>query len=91
MRRRARAGQEKKGNSRPILKRLRAALLRSFRGQHSEKLVCMRRVLGVTGTLSKANNHFDPTQSGFGDRTTTLKRLLISAVMLLALKVEIPP
>ena len=42
MRRRGRAkeGQEKRKseNRRPILKKLCAALLRSFRGQHSEKI-----------------------------------------------------
>ena len=38
--RRARVGQErgKSENRRPILKMLCAALLRSFRGQHSEKM-----------------------------------------------------
>ena len=39
-----------------------------------------RGVSGVTGTLEKANSHFDPTQKGVGDRTTTLRRLLIGAV-----------
>ena len=33
-----RAGEKKKRNRRPILKKLCAALLRSFRGQHSEKM-----------------------------------------------------
>ena len=39
-RRRAREGQQerKSENRRPILKKLCAALLRSFRGQHSEKM-----------------------------------------------------
>ena len=39
-RRRAREGQEKKGrkNKRAILKKLCAALLRLFRGGHSEKM-----------------------------------------------------
>ena len=32
------AGEKKRENRRPILKKLRAALLRSFRGQHSEKM-----------------------------------------------------
>ena len=36
-RRRARERQEKRENRRPILKKLCAALLRSFRGQHSKK------------------------------------------------------
>ena len=33
-------------------------------GQYGEKMVCVGRVPGVTGTLGKANNHFDPTQTG---------------------------
>ena len=61
MRRRARERQEKR-EDRPILKRLRATLLRSFRGLHGEKMVCVRGVPGVTGTLGKTNSHFDPTQ-----------------------------
>ena len=65
---RAREGQEKRKreNRRPILKKLCAALLRSFKGQHSEK---MKGVPGVPGTLGKANSHFDPTQTGSGTTT----------------------
>ena len=29
-------------------------------------MVCARGVPGVSGTLGKANNHFDPTQTGRG-------------------------
>ena len=65
MRRRARERQENR-EDRPILKRLRAALLRSFRGLQGKKMVCVRGVPGVTGTLGKANSHFDPTQTGLG-------------------------
>ena len=61
MRRRARERQEKR-EDRPILKRLRATLLQSFRGLHGEKMVCVRGVPGVTGTLGKTNSHFNPTQ-----------------------------
>ena len=32
------AGEKRKENRRPILKKLSAALLRSFRGQHNEKM-----------------------------------------------------
>ena len=63
MRRRARERQEKREDG-PILKRLRATLLPSFRGLHGEKIICVRGVPGVTGTLGKANSHFDPTQMG---------------------------
>ena len=30
------------------------------------KMVCARGVPGVTGTLGKANSHFDPTQTDSG-------------------------
>ena len=63
MRRWARERQEKR-DDRPILKKLRATLLRSFRGLHGEKMVCVRGVSGVTGTLGKTNSHFNPTQMG---------------------------
>ena len=58
--------KRKAGEDRPILKRLRATLLRSFRRLHGEKMVCVRGVPGVTGTLRKANSHFDPIQTGWG-------------------------
>ena len=66
MRRLARKRQEKREDKRPILKRLRATLLRSFIGLPSEKLVCVRGVPGVTTTLGKANSHFNSTQTGLG-------------------------
>ena len=59
-------GKRKAGEDRPILKRLRATLLRSFRGLHGEKMVFVGGVPGVTGTLWKANSHFNPTQTGLG-------------------------
>ena len=65
MRRRARERQEQR-EDRPILKRLRATFRRLFRGLDGEKMVCVRGVLGISGTLEKANNHFDPTQTGRG-------------------------
>ena len=65
MRRRARERQENR-EDRPILKRLRATLLRSFRGCTAKNMLCVSGVPGVTGTLGKANNHFDPTQTGLG-------------------------
>ena len=65
-----------------ILKKLRAALLRSFRGQHGEKMVCARGVPGVSGILGK-EQPFRPNPNGVGDRTTTLRRLLIGARLFL--------
>ena len=35
-------------------------------GLHGKKMVCVGGVPGVTGTLGKANSHFDPTQTGLG-------------------------
>ena len=65
MTRRARERKEKKDN-RPILKKLRVTLLRSIRMLPDKKMLCVRGVPGVTGTLGKANSHFDPTQTGLG-------------------------
>ena len=59
-------GKKKAAEDRLILKRLRATLLRSFRGLHGEKMVCVRGVPDVTGTLWKASSHFNPTQTGLG-------------------------
>ena len=59
-------GKRKAGEDRPILKRLRATLLRSFRGLHGEKMVCVRGVPRVTETLGKTNSNFDSTQTGSG-------------------------
>ena len=64
-RKRAREGQEKRKseNKQTILKKLCAALLRSFRGQHSGK---MQGSAWGNWTLGKANSHFHPTQTGWG-------------------------
>ena len=35
-------------------------------GLHGKKLVCVRAVPRVTGTLGKANSHFNPIQTGLG-------------------------
>ena len=77
--RRARVRQErrKSENRRPILKMLCAALLRLFRGQHSEKMKG-----GAQGNWDprEGQQPFRPNPNGAGDRTTTLRRLLIGAV-----------
>ena len=64
-RRRAREEQEKREreNRRPILKKLCAALVQSFRGQHGEKMKGSAR---GNWTLGKANSHFEPNQTGSG-------------------------
>ena len=78
-RRRAREGQEKRKreNKRLILKKLCAALLRSFRGHHSKKMKVSAR-----GNRDpwEGQQPFRPNPNGAGKRTTTLRRLLISAV-----------
>ena len=81
MRRQSRERQGKR-EDRTILKRLRATLLRLFRGC-TAKMVCVRGVLGVNGALGKANSHFNP--NGVGDRITTLRRLLIGAIQFFSL------
>ena len=65
-RRREKEREEEREDRRPVLIKLRAALLWSFRGQHGERIVYVRGVPGVAGTLGKANSHFDPTQMGSG-------------------------
>ena len=37
-----------------------------IQGLHSEKMVCVRGVPGVTGILGKTNSHFNPTQIRLG-------------------------
>ena len=65
-RRRARERQEQGEDRRPILEKLCAALVRSFRGKHGEKMVCGREGPGETGTLGKTNSHLNQTQTGSG-------------------------
>ena len=72
--------RQKREARRTILKKLRAALLRSYRRQHGKKMVCVKGVPWVTGTLGKANSYFEPNPNGVGDCTTTLRRLFIGAV-----------
>ena len=81
MRRRRRAGerQEKKEHRRPILKKLCAALLQSLRGQHIEKMICATGVHGDNWNPREDQQPFIPNSNGVGDRTTTLRRVLICA------------
>ena len=61
--RRAREGQKKRKreNKRPIVRKLCAALLRSFRGQHSKKMKGSAR---GNWDPREGHSHFDPTQAG---------------------------
>ena len=58
------------------MKKLCAALLRSFRGQHSEK---MKGSAPGNWDPREGQQPFRPNPNGVGDRTTTLRRLLIGA------------
>ena len=68
--------KKKRENRRPILKKLCAALLRSFRGQHSEK---MKGSAWGNWDPREGQQPFRPNPNGAEDRTTTLRRLLIGA------------
>ena len=85
-RRRAREGQEKREreNRRPILKKLCASLLRSFRGQQNEKMKGSAR---DNWDLREGQQPFRPNPNEVGDCTPTLRRLLIGAAIIFLLKV----
>ena len=72
-------GQEKRKreNRRPILRKLCAALVRSFREQHSEKIKGRAR---GNWDPREVQQPFRPNPNGVRDRTTTLRRLLIGAI-----------
>ena len=80
-RRTTREGQEqrKREKRQPILKKLCAALLRSFRGQHSEK---MKGITRGNWDPREGQLPFRPNPNGVRDRTTTLRWLFIDAVLL---------
>ena len=61
-------GKRKVGEERRQVDFKEAACYPSAVGQGAtrQKMVCMRGVPGVTGTLGKANSHFNPTQTGLG-------------------------
>ena len=80
MRRRARERQEKREDKRSILKRLRAALLRSFRGQHGEKMVCVGGSTRGNWDPREGQQPFRLNQKGVGEGTTTLRRMMIGEV-----------
>ena len=73
---RERQEKRKRENRRLILKKLCAALLRSFRGQHSEKMKGSAR---GNWDPRESQQPFQPNPNGAGDRTATLGRLLIGA------------
>ena len=64
---RARERQEKRENGRPILKKLCAALLQSFRGQHSKKVKESAR---SNWDPRKDQQPFRPNPNGVGTTPT---------------------
>ena len=76
-------GQKKreKENRQSILRKLCAALLRTFWGQHSEK---MKESARGNWDPREGQQPFRPNQNGDGDRTTTLRWLLIAAVSVIS-------
>ena len=72
-----RAGEKGRKNRRPILRKLCAALLRSFRGQNSKK---MKESAQGNWDPREVRQPFRPNPNEVEDRTTTLRRLLIGAV-----------
>ena len=83
-RRRAKEGQEKRKREkkRLILKMLCAAHLRLFKGQHSEKTKGSAR---GNWDPQEGQQPFRPNPNRVGDRTTTLRRLLIGAALRVSL------
>ena len=59
-------GKRKAGVERRQADFKEAARQKIVQGAARQKIVCVRGVPGVTGTLGKANSHFDPIQTGWG-------------------------
>ena len=83
MRRRVRKRQ-KGEDKRPILKRLSAALLRSFRGSTAKKGFVWGSAQGNWDSSEKPTA-ISIQPNGVGEGTTTLRRLLIGAVQFCSL------
>ena len=75
---RKKSRRKKSENRQPILKKLCAALLQSFRGQHSKK---MKGSAQGNWHPWEGQQPFCPNPSRVRDRTTMLRRLLIAAVL----------
>ena len=84
MRTRAREGQEMR-EDKLILKRLRATLMRSFRGLHGEKNGFCEGSAWGNWDSREGQQPFQTNPNGVGDCTTTLRRLLIGAVQFCSL------
>ena len=84
MRRHSRERQEKREDN-PILKRLCAALLQSFRGLHDKKNGLCEGSARGNWDPREVQQSFEPNPNGVGDRITTLRRLLIGAVQFCSL------
>ena len=82
-------GKRKAGEDRPILKRLRATLLRWFREQNGEKMVCVSGVPEVTGTFGKANSILAQLKLGWGPHHHVEAAVDWCSSILLALHVHV--
>ena len=78
------AGEEKNES---ILKRLRAILLRLFRGLHGKKMLCVRGVPGVTGTLGRPTTVLTQPKWGWGPHHLVKAAVEWCSSILLALHV----
>ena len=76
--------KQKKEDRRPILKKLCAALLRSFGGSTAKNGLCGGSAWG-NWDLQKGQQSFRPNSNGVGKSTTTLRRLLIGAAQFCSL------
>ena len=70
------AGEKKKRKQATDFKEAVCCSSRSFRGKHSEK---MKRSARGNWHPREGQQPFQPNPNGAGDRTTTLRRLLIGA------------
>ena len=82
--RRGRKRQGKGKDRRPILKKLPAALLRSFRRATRQKNGLCEESARVNWNPKEGQQPFRPNSNGVGDCTTTWRRLLIGAVKALS-------
>ena len=81
------AFKRKAGEDRPILK-IACYPTAVVQGAARQQMVYVRGVAGVTGTLGKANSHFDPTQTSRGPHHHVEAALDWCSSILLALHVH---
>ena len=62
----AKGKEGKKGRQATDFKEASCCTSAVVQGKNCKKMICVRGVPGITGTLGKANSHFVPTQTGLG-------------------------